>query len=316
MAPEAVDRVSKRVLLTGATGFIGRHAIDPLLARGYEVVAITSGVPPRDGRPGVRWRMGDLLRETDAVSLVDETQATHLLHLAWYYEPGSVYTSVENIRWVEATLRLVRRFAALPQASRVVLAGSCAEYGGAAEPADEVLTPVAPATVYGHAKDATATLARHVCESAGISMANGRVFFVFGPGEHPERLVSSVCRALLAERDAPCSHGTQVRDFQLSSETAAAFVTLLDSPVRGPVNIGSGEPLSIREVVDHLGQLSGRPDLVRLGAIPARPHEQQLVVPNLRRLTNEVGFRPRSSVREGLELTFRWWAEQAQGELP
>lgn len=303
--------MTKRVLVTGATGFIGRHTVAPLLARGYEVVATTSGRPPDDDRPGVRWRRVDLLHEAEAERVVDESSATHLLHLAWYYEPGLVYTSVENVRWVEATLRLLRRFGASPHARRVVLSGTCAEYGASAGPADEVLTPAAPSTIYGQAKHAAATLARYVCDSAGISMANGRVFFVFGPGEHPDRLVSSVARALLAERQAPCSHGTQVRDFQLSCETAGALVALLDSDVPGSVNIGSGERLSIREVVEHLGQLSGRPDLLRLGAIPAMPHEQQLVVPDLRRLSTEVGFRPGSSVREGLELTLRWWEDQA-----
>ncbi|MCA1648590.1 MAG: NAD(P)-dependent oxidoreductase [Chloroflexi bacterium] len=306
--------MSGRVLVTGATGFIGRHAAGYLLDRGYEVVATTSGPLPHDERTGVTWLRADLLRDTDTQLLVEEARATHLLHLAWYYQPRNVYTSVENVRWVEASLRLLRSFVAGPRACRVVLAGSCAEYGASAEPADEIVTPVAPVTVYGQAKHATAILARHICESADISLANGRVFFVFGPGEHPERLVSSVARALLTGREAPCSHGTQVRDFQLSRETAAALVALVDCDVRGPVNIGSGEPLSIREVVEYLGLLSGRPELVQLGARPALSHEQQLVVPNLRRLTTEVGFEPSSSVREGLELTFRWWAEQPAEE--
>jgi nucleoside-diphosphate-sugar epimerase len=299
------------VLLTGATGFIGRHAVGPLLDRGYEVVATTRGQLPDDDRPGVDWRRADLLDETDTERLIDEAAATHLLHLAWYYAPGAVYTSVENVRWVEATLRLVRRFSASPGACRTVLAGTCAEYAASGEPADEVVTPIAPSTLYGAAKHAAAMLSRYVCESEGVSLASGRVYFVFGPGEHPERLVSSVSRALLAGREAPCSHGTQVRDFQLSSETAAALVALLDSDVQGPVNIGSGERLTIRDVVEHLGRLSGRPELVRLGAIPARSHEQQLVVPDVRRLRDEVGFAAGSSVRDGLALTLRWWAEQA-----
>jgi len=315
MLTDGVGHESGRVLVTGATGFIGRHVVDPLLARGFEVVATTSGDVPLDVRNGVKWREVDLHNEGAVARVIDETEPTHLLHLAWYYAPGSVYTSVENVRWVEATLRLIRRFAGSRHARRVVLAGSCAEYAASAEPADEVLTPIAPTTLYGKAKHATAMLSRHVCDSAGVSMTSGRVFFVFGPGEHPDRLVSSVARALLAERDAPCSHGTQVRDFQLSIETADAFVALLASDVRGPVNIGSGESLSIREVVEHLGCLSGRPELVRLGAVSARPHEQQLVVPNLHRLTTEVGFCHHSSVREGLDLTFRWWAEQARQEL-
>ena len=298
-----------RVLITGATGFIGRHAPAALRRRGYDVSVLGRRRPDGLG-DDVPWFEVDLLRSEVGLAVALAWRPTHLLHFAWFYEPGAVYNSVENVRWTEASLRLLREFSATPHAQRAVVAGTCAEYGATAEPCDETITAIAPATLYGLAKQSVAALARPVCDAAGVSFSWGRVFFVFGPAEHPARLVSSVAIALLEGREAPCSHGTQVRDFMYAPETADAFAALLDSDVVGPVNVGSGERTSIREIVEHLAAVIGRPELLRLGAIPARPHEQQLLVPDMRRLRDEVGWQPSSSVHEGLDRTAAWWRGQ------
>ena len=104
-----------------------------------------------------------------------------------------------------------------------------------------------------------------------MSLAWGRVFFVFGPHEHPARLAGSVAGALVAGQEALCSHGEQVRDFLYAPELAAAFVALLRSDVTGPVNMASGEAVALRELIEALAAAAGRPDLVRLGARPSPP---------------------------------------------
>ena len=94
----------------------------------------------------------------------------------------------------------------------------------------------------------------------GISFAWGRIFFLHGPGEHPDRLVPSVTRALLAGEPARCTDGRQVRDFLHSSSDAAhAFAALLALRVEGPVNIASGRGCRSRELVGWIGDALGRP---------------------------------------------------------
>lgn len=281
----------KRVLVTGATGFIGRHALAPLRAAGHEVHAVAR--TPGDD-PGVTWHAADLLQSPDVVR---EVAPDALLHLAWYAEHGTFWTAPENARWVEASLALLRAFGG----TRVVMAGSCAEYDwttGAERLAEDA--PLAPATLYGESKDALRSAAEAYAGEAGLSFAWGRVFFLFGPGEHPDRLVPAVLAPLLRGEPAPTTSGEQVRDFLDAPQVAQAFCALLDSDVRGPVNVASGRGVAVRDLVATLAEHAGRPDLVRLGAIPQRPGEPPFIVADTRRLNEEVGWRPAVALEAAL----------------
>lgn len=139
------------------------------------------------------------------------------------------------------------------------------------------------------------------------SVAWPRLFFLYGPREHPARLVPSVTNALLAGQPAECTAGTQQRDFLHVEDAAAALVQLVLSDVTGPVNIGSGEAVSVKTVVETIADIVGRPDLLRLGAKPMPPNEPPLLVADVRRLRNEVKWAPRIGLRQGLEDTVVWW---------
>jgi len=140
-----------------------------------------------------------------------------------------------------------------------------------------------------------------------LSTAWGRIFFQFGPYEHPERLVPSVICNLLLNREAPCSHGRQIRSFLHVADVGEAFAAVLDSELEGPVNIGSDERVSLAELVDRIGRQIGRPELLRLGARPAPPQEPSLLVPEIHRLRDEAQWRPRLTLNEGLSDTIAWW---------
>ena len=135
---------------------------------------------------------------------------------------------------------------------------------------------------------------------------------LFGPGEHPERLVSAVARAVLAGQPARCSHGRQLRDFLYSPDVADAFAALLDSGVRGAVNVGSGERASIGELVGLVGAVAGDAGLVRLGELSARAEEPMELLADVGRLRDEVGWVPRLTLAEGVERTVQWWREQRE----
>ena len=94
----------KSVLLTGASGFIGRHCLAPLLSRGYEVHAISSRTARRP-LADVHWHIADLLDYSQITELVREVKPAHLLHLAWYAEPGRYWQAPENLRWVQVRER-------------------------------------------------------------------------------------------------------------------------------------------------------------------------------------------------------------------
>lgn len=292
-----------RVLVTGATGFIGRHTLAPLVAAGHEVHAVSSRTraPESDG---VVWHQADLL--TDA-TVVGEVAPEALLHLAWYAEHGKFWTAPENVRWVEASLALLRAFAE-SGGRRAVLAGTCAEYDWSVTgPLTEDSTPLRPATLYGAAKHGLHTVAAAFAERAGLSLAWGRVFFLFGPGEVPERLVPSVARALLAGQHARTTAGMQLRDFLHVEDVARALAALIASDVSGPVNVASGEGVTLRHVIELIAQATGRPELLQLGALEQRPGEPESLVADATRLRNEVGFVPRVALPDGIHQTVEWW---------
>lgn len=294
-----------RVLVTGATGLIGAGTLEPLLAAGMEVHAVTAHTPPEAATSGVHWHVADLLRPGSERELV-AVEPSHLLHLAWYAEPGRFWRSPANLDWVAASLRLIRAFAEAG-GRRVVIAGSCAEYEwGDETECVEAVTPTRPATLYGAAKHGLHTIASAYAEEVGISLGWGRVFFVFGPRESPARLAGSVASALVAGREAPCSHGAQVRDFLYAPELAEAFTALLRSEVTGPVNMASGHPLRVRDLIEALAEAAARPDLVRLGARPSGPEPSRLTAA-VARLRDEVGWAPSLSLHEAAEQTVAWW---------
>jgi nucleoside-diphosphate-sugar epimerase len=130
---------------------------------------------------------------------------------------------------------------------------------------------------------------------------------MYGPREHPNRLVAAVARAMLTGEPARTSHGRQIRDYLHVQDVADAIVAVLDGDLTGPVNIGSGVPVTLREIVVRLGSITGRPELLELDAIPARANDAALVVADPKRLAEEVGWRPRFDLQAGLEHTVDWW---------
>jgi nucleoside-diphosphate-sugar epimerase len=297
----------KRVLVTGATGFVGRWALDELLARDFEVHACAARELPGGAGP-VRWHRADLLAAGVASSLVTAVRPSHLLHLAWYAAHGRFWQAPENLGFVRASLELLQAFRE-SGGTRATVAGTCAEYDWAQGTCVEGATPLAPRTLYGTAKDALRRLLEAYARESGLSWSWGRLFHLYGPQEDPRRLVASVITAMLAGQEAPCSHGRQLRDFMFVADVAAALVALLDSAVEGPVNIATGVPTSIRELVGAIGELLGTSHLARFDALATPEGDPPTLVADTRRLRDEVGFVPRTDLRSGLEQTIRWWRQ-------
>jgi nucleoside-diphosphate-sugar epimerase len=305
----------RRVLVTGAGGFIGRWSIEPLLKLGYEVHAVLSSPRSVEHLRGATVHIANLLDEADIDALLRRAAATHLLHFAWIATPGVYWQSPENFRWATAGEYLLHRFRA-HGGIRAVMAGSCVEYDWSkVSVCEERLSPLADSGVNALSPYAAGklTLQRAMTIFSSreqLSSAWGRVFFQYGPYEHPERLVASVIRHLLVNQPALCTHGRQMRSFLHVADVGAAFAGLLDSEVQGPVNVGSDERTSVAELIQSIARRIGRPDLVRLGARNAPAGEPSILIPDVRRLRDELGWQPRFTLNEGLADTIEWWRGQ------
>jgi nucleoside-diphosphate-sugar epimerase len=275
-----------------------------LVKAGFDVHAVARR--PVETQEAVTWHGIDLLDRVQMQHLVKNLAPSHLLHFAWYAEPGRYWTAPENLDWLRASLALLQDFV-LNGGRRAVMAGTCAEYDWSGGVCDEASTALVPGALYGTCKHALQQVLATYSRQSGLSSAWGRIFFPYGPYEHPSRLVSSVTCALLEGRPAPCTSGEQKRDFIYVGDVAGAFVALLNSNIEGAVNIGSGRSVSVKDVVTRIAKRLDRMDLLRLGALSSQQSEPPLVVADIRRLENEVRWHSTMSLDAGIGATIDWW---------
>jgi len=297
----------KRVLVTGASGFIGHHCLGPLLARGYEVHAVRSREEAVE-YPDVTWHRADLLDAAEARTLVETVAPTHLLHLAWCVAPGEMFNDLVNALWLQRSIDLMRAFQEAG-GRRITVSGSCYEYDQRHGYCSEERTPTRPQDYYGVCKISLHDVLRQFCKLTGLSYSWGRIFYLYGPRENPKRLVASVIRNLLSGKPAPCSHGEQIRDYMSVEDVGDAMAALLDHEFIGLCNVGCGQPLKVKTIASKIGELTGRPDLIHLGALPARANDLPLVLADPTRLKETIGWTPRFDLETGLSRTIDWWRQ-------
>ncbi len=288
-----------KVLVTGASGFLGTYALASLKRHGIEAVAI-GRQRPREIEP-TAFIAADLLAIRDFSDLVATAGATHLLHLAWYAEHGKYWSSPLNLRWVEATTRLVEAFCHAG-GRQVVVAGTCAEYDWSYGYCREDSTPLNPSTLYGIAKDAARRLVTAVCARQEVPCAWGRVFQPYGSGEAGQRLIPSLADVFQGRRPPFGVNAMVYRDFLHASDVAEGIVALLRAGAAGQFNISSGQPVQIEWVVRELAMLLAVDPEPVLALTTERPGEPVLLAGENLKL-KALGWQPEYSLGKGLEQT-------------
>jgi nucleoside-diphosphate-sugar epimerase len=304
-----------RILVTGAEGIIGSHVARALLRSGHEVIALVRPATPIDRLGDVADRLTVVrgsLENDGLVEALRRAQPEGCIHLAWYAQPGTYLEAPENVACLHASLRLLESLATAG-CRHVVMAGTCAEYdtdlGYLREDG-----PTAPRTIYAASKLALSLVAAARAAQLGIGFAWARLFYLYGPHEDPRRLVPSLITALLDGKPFDASPGGQVRDFLHVADVAAAFTALAEGGAQGIFNVCSGEPITMRQLMSLVGDIVGRGDLLRFGAVPYRAWDPAFICGDNRRLRTQTGWVPRHPLPQGLAATVEWWKTHRAGE--
>jgi nucleoside-diphosphate-sugar epimerase len=311
MSPNA----TKRVLVTGASGFIGACLSRSLLDRGAEVHVLLRA-------QSNCWRLEDILchlvvHEADLLDreplqkVLNQTRPEIIFHCAIYGGlPSQELPSRIMQTNVLGTLNLLEGLADVDYECLVHM-GSSSEYGlkGEAMWEGDSLEPV---NVYGVSKAASTLLCQSMARRLGRPIVTLRLFSPFGCFEEPTRLIPSVIRQCLQRVAPQVTDGTAVRDF-IFIEDVVDFCLLvgLGRPVRPDVfNVGSGTQHSVREVVEKIVAISGTKVSPKWGALPVRPHEPTMWVADISKAKKLYGWEPKHSLEQGLRLTIEWQRRQ------
>lgn len=260
--------MKKIVLLTGGTGFVGRHLAAELAARGYLLRFVV-----RTGRAAAVARNAALESVVETANLFTESVercadmcagVDTVVHAAWYAEPGRYLVDDQNFACLTGSLNLGRG-AALAAVRRFIGLGTCFEYDtsfGVLSPD----TPLKPSSPYAAAKAATFLCLSEWLYRHHVAFAWCRLFYLYGEGEDARRLVPYIRSRLGAGLPADLTTGEQVRDFLEVKTAASLILDVMQSDTTGAFNICSGIPLTVKQLAESIADEFGRRDLLRFGA--------------------------------------------------
>ena len=313
-----------RLLITGPTGFIGSAFIRLAFARGHHLAGliiptepIPAHLPPSDT---LKWLRGTL--EDPPWPAIADFQPEVCLHMAWITTPGVYLESPENYRFLETSLTFLRRLRD-SGVQHIVSLGTCIEYQITNQPLSEDTTPVAPTTTYARCKNdlrlaleaearrsklGDRAAAEPISElqtpnfklrTPNFSFSWPRIFYPYGPGEHPSRLCSSLIAKLRRGDEIVLKTPDSTKDYIYIDDLAEALLAIVENRFHGLINVGTGQGTTVRQIADSLARSLGRPDLIRVAPNP-EPDPFPFVVADASRLKS-LGWRPAHDLHQGLQ---------------
>lgn len=297
-----------KVFLTGATGFVGSHLARLLAREGCEVHALTrpghSLEHIRDIEPQLRRIEGDLKDFHSWKKQIAAIQPDVCFHLAWITTPGVYLKSPENMELFQAGVKLAEVLLSAG-CKKMVAVGTCFEYDTHHQPLSEQ-TPTRPKTVYSETKLRLLMKLQELLSGQSMQLLWPRLFYLYGPGENERRLVPAIIRSLLTGASVKLTSVDKVRDYLHVEDVVSAIWKVSNSDIQGPVNIASGQPVTLRDMVYQVSGILGKSNSVKFEMLPDDPMDPKQVVGD-NRLLLKTGWNPKYTLESGLRQTIDWW---------
>jgi len=299
----------KKILVTGANGYIGSHVIKLLIEKDYEIHAISRFIKEDNIQNNIYWHKIDILKTNDIEDLMYRVKPTFLIHLAWKIGSGLKHESNENHDWLEESKTLVSSFYK-SGGKRILVSGTCAEYDWKHENLTENITPLNPLTNYGKVKNKFFNFLDSYCSVNNYSFIWPRIFFSFGPNQNENSLVPFVIKKLMNNKVVNTTEAQQKYDYLYIEDIALAIVLLLESNYDGAVNISSGKTTKLKKIINTIAEHFYKKDLIQFGAVPYAKNTSMNLVGNNNILKIETGWTPRFTIKEGLSKTIEHYKKE------
>jgi UDP-glucose 4-epimerase len=299
----------QKVLVTGASGFLGSHLCRRLIEEGAEIHALSRSAR-RNGRDSIRWWQADMTDIAATRRILAETKPAVIFHLA------GLVTAAAGLELVLPTLHSllvstvnVLTVGAETGCGRVVLAASLTE----PIPGHTEATPSSP---YAAAKWAGSAYGRMFCKLYGLPVVIVRPFMTYGPGQDNRKLIPYATLSLLRGESPNLSSGNWEADWVYIDDVIDGLLTAAQVPAipESTIDLGSGTLVPVRTIVQHLVNLTGSRTAPTFGAIADRPLEQVRVA-DLRYASKTLGWKPTVPLLEGLERTVDWYGRAIKDEI-
>jgi len=307
-----------RVLVTGATGFIGSHLVRRLVDDGVDVHALSSVVssvyPVRLAplRDRITLHGGNLMDRSAMDSVVADARPTHVFHLGAYTHVGKSWQRVDECIQtnVQGTVNLLRALEGRGY-ERFVYFGTSEIYGDVDVPfrEDAVVNPISP---YSVSKYAGERFCRMFHQGRGWPVVMIRAFNAYGPAQTPDRVIPEIIGRALRGDELKMTTGRQTREFNYVDDLVdgvvrAGTVEGIDGEV---FNLGCGEEISMRDLATMILDLLDNPIAAKFGELPERPTEIPRMFCDNTRARELLGWKPQHTLRNGLEKTIEWYRSE------
>jgi nucleoside-diphosphate-sugar epimerase len=283
-----------KILVTGASGFLGGHVIPALLAAGHEVSVLARSAHSLAAIPhhaDVQTFIFDLHGSADAPTFTDLGEPDALIHLAWQGLPHyqAPFHFEENL---PASYRLIKQLVS-QGLSQVLVTGTCLEYGMRNGALDEN-SATDPAIAYAIAKDTLRRQLEVLQQTTPFILQWARLFYLFGVGQQSNSLLSQLDAAIHSgQKMFNMSGGEQIRDYIRVDMAAAYLGKLIATPTcQGAINICSGKPVSVRTIVEQRISEKGSAIRLNLGHYPYPDYEPFAFWGDTRKLNQYLDSEP------------------------
>lgn len=312
----AVEKImtqnSPHLLVVGGNGFIGRHIVQYATALAWQVTSLALSSRPNSdaSSSNVQNLLADISDANSLKKVLQNTSFTYVVNCGGYIDHSLFSQGGQKVfaAHFEGVLNLVK-FLDRDVLKAFVNIGSSDEYGNA--PAPQVETQrEAPISPYSLGKAAATHFLQMLHRTEKFPASTLRLFLTYGPSQDQRRFLPQIISACLKNQSFPTSHGEQLRDFCFVQDTVeAVFAAFKSSAAQGEViNIASGQPVSIRQVIEKVQKLVGKGE-PRFGEIAYRPGENMELYADISKAHQLLQWQPKVSLEQGLKKTIQWMRE-------